>query len=124
MSLLRLKRLSAQDPSWKILFKEIIDRVVKVEPSATIFIFGSFVANRLTAESDIDIAVIIPDSESPKAVLKRIYEGGRLAEWPVDLLVFRNGDFIRKSQIGGVCFDIRESGIELFPNWRLDGTLS
>ena len=124
MSLLRLRRISEQDPYWETLLKGIIARVLQIEPAVTIYIFGSFVENRFTAESDLDLAVIVPDEASPKAFLQKIYQAGRLSDWPLDLLVFRKSDFAKKSQIGGVCFDIRESGIELFPVWRLNGTPS
>lgn len=122
MSLLRLNRISTQGDFWIKLFKDIIERVVLVEPQSTVYIFGSFVEDRFTAESDIDLAVIIPDSSSPKLFLQKIYQPGRLSQWPLDLLVFKKSEFDKKSEVGGVCFDIRESGVELFPTWRLNGT--
>lgn len=121
MSLLRLNRLSTADPFWITLLKGIIQRVLSVQPDSSIYIFGSFVQDRFTAESDLDLAVIIPDEASPKLFLQKIYESGRLSQWPLDLLVFKKSDFIKKSEVGGVCFDIKESGIELHPNWSLDG---
>jgi predicted nucleotidyltransferase len=121
MSLLRLRRQSTDDPFWEKLLKGIIERVILVQPQASVFIFGSFVSGRFTAESDIDLAVLIPDDDSPKIFLQRVYETGRLSQWPLDLLVFRRSDYLRKSEVGGVCFDIKESGIELHPTWRLNG---
>ncbi|MBN8537090.1 MAG: nucleotidyltransferase domain-containing protein [Deltaproteobacteria bacterium] len=122
MSLLRLNRLSTSDPFWITLLKGIIERVLSIQPNSSIYIFGSFVADRFTAESDLDLAVIIPDEESPKLFLQKIYESGRLSQWPLDLLVFKKSDFIKRSEIGGVCFDIKESGVELHPNWSLNGS--
>jgi predicted nucleotidyltransferase len=124
MSLLRLKRLSTADPFWEELLKGIIERVLRVQPQESVYLFGSFVNDKFTVESDLDLAVIIPDDDSPKNFLQKIYEPGRLSQWPLDLLVFRSSDFIRKSEIGGVCFDIKESGVELYPKWSLNGSSS
>jgi predicted nucleotidyltransferase len=79
MSLLRLKQLSTNDPFWESLLKEIIGRITQVEPLAIVILFGSFIENRFTAESDLDVAVIIPDNGNPKIFLRKIYEPGRLS---------------------------------------------
>lgn len=119
MSLLRLNKLSTSDPYWENLLHKILERIVDLEPRARVYIFGSFVEGRFTAESDLDLAVIVPDTWSTKIFLQKIYEAGRLSTWPLDLLVFKEVYFNEKSLIGGVCFDVKESGVELYPNWRL-----
>ncbi len=119
MSLAKLKRLSKKDPFWTDNLKSIIEKILKIESNPIVFIFGSFLTDHFNGESDLDLAVIVPDTVLRKDFLNKLYQGGPVSKWPLDLLVFKKSDFERKSQIGGVCFDIREDGVELYPNWRL-----
>jgi len=119
MSLLRLKDISTESPYFKDLLQGLIGKIKTLEPNSTVYIFGSFINKKFTAESDLDIAILIPDSWKPKDFLDQLYSNGPISSWPIDLLVFRHSYFNEKSQIGGVCFDIAEEGIELYPEWRL-----
>jgi DNA polymerase sigma len=121
MSLGRLKRISNRAHQWEEILKSLISRITRLESSCSIYIFGSFVRDELTAESDIDLCVIVPDSISPKQFYKDLYSSGPVSpSWPLDLLIFRKSDYDRKSNIGGVCFDIKIDGVELYPFWRLN----
>ncbi|HPI40369.1 MAG TPA: nucleotidyltransferase domain-containing protein [Pseudobdellovibrionaceae bacterium] len=120
MSLAKLKDVNRRDPYFLNLLKKIVSRIIDVDKNARIYIFGSFVVDRFTAESDLDIAVIVPDHWSSRVFIEKIYEVGFLSSWPLDLLVFKEKDFAIKKEVGGVCVDIAESGVELYPQWRLD----
>lgn len=122
MSLLKLRKISNKNPQWVPILQDIIEKIKSVEDHSKVFIFGSFVHDKLNYESDLDLAVIIPDHKSVKDFLNTLYSKGQVSKWPLDLLVFNESHFAQKSQEGGVCFDIREDGIELFPNWSLDVT--
>lgn len=119
MSLARLKTLKTDGKTWKPILEKIVKRISAVESNCKVFIFGSFAEHRFTAESDLDIAVIIPDSWSEKHFLQEVYQAGPLSTWPLDLVVLKKSRFEKRKDIGGVCFDIRESGIQLFPDWNL-----
>lgn len=120
MSLLRLQDKSTQDPYFKELLRSLVERIQRLEPEAQVYIFGSFVSKKFTAESDIDLAVIVPDHWKQKDFLDQIYADGPISSWPLDLLVFRKTYFEEKSKIGGVCFDIAELNVQLYPIWRLE----
>lgn len=117
---MRLQEKSNQDPYFKNLLRNLIHLIQKIEPHARVLIFGSFVKNKFTAESDIDLAVIVPDHWSQKDFLDQLYCAGPISTWPLDLLVFKKSYFEEKSMIGGVCFDIAELNVELYPHWRLE----
>lgn len=119
MSLDKFKNINPKDNYFYDLLKQIIKKVSNSEPAAKIFVFGSFVDGRFTPESDIDLAVILPDHWSPRKFIDLLYEQGHLSPWPLDLLVFNSKDFLNKKDIGGVCTDIFESGVEIYPKWSL-----
>lgn len=123
MSLLNIHKISNKDPQWETLLKDLIFKIINIEVNAQVFIFGSFVRDNMRTGSDIDLAVILPDGISTKEFLKKIYkQNDKVSQWPLDLLVFNKSYFENKSQIGGVCFEIREDGVELYPRWSLNVT--
>lgn len=119
MSLARLKDVNCRDRQFTDLLKKIVGRISNVESRVKIIVFGSFVAGKFTAESDLDLAVIVPDHWQQGDFLSKVYAGGFLSSWPLDLLVFRQSYFDRKKKIGGICVDIATCGVELYPHWRL-----
>jgi predicted nucleotidyltransferase len=113
------KLLDKNDPFWQRELKGIVSHIQKIQSDCQIFIFGSFVEGRFTDASDLDLAVIVPDGISSRELYKKIYSAGKFYSWPIDLLIFPQSHFVKQSEIGGVCFDIRETGVELYPTWRL-----
>ena len=104
------------------ILHNIVSRVVGLDPNCEIFIFGSFVEGRFTGESDLDVAVIIADGSDRKKFIESIYKPGVLSKWPIDLIVMSKSDYNKKKEVGGVAFDINEAGVQLYPNWKLNGT--
>lgn len=123
MSLAKLYSVDSSAPEWALRFKKIIDRVKGVEPLARVLVFGSFAERRFTAESDLDIAVILPDTWSEKEFLDNLYLAGSLSDWPLDIIAIKQQKYNAKKNIGGICFDINLSGIELYPKWTLNDTI-
>lgn len=119
MSLDRIHKISNLDPKWKALLSNIVIRLTQVDSNIEIKVFGSFVHDRMTLASDIDVAVIIPDSWKTKDFLEKLYTNGPISNWPVDLVVLRKSHYDEKKEIGGVSFDIYHEGIELYPEWKL-----
>lgn len=90
--------------------EQILSKALSVEKEAEVYLFGSMVTNRQNAESDIDIAIIIPDHWKTRDFLVQLYRLRPLSPWPLDLVVFKKTTFNEKSKIGGVCFDILNEG--------------
>lgn len=122
MSLSRLHEFKFHKEDFTPILKNIVDRVTKAAPECEVYIFGSFVTGCFTGESDLDIAVIHPDNQKKKILLEDIYKPGHLSEWPLDLILISKSDYQKKKDIGGVSFDIQETGIQLYPIWNLYGT--
>lgn len=121
MSLARLRSVNTADPRWSELLRSIVARIRAVEPACQIRVFGSFARDQFTEASDIDIAVILDPGlrATPKEVRSRLSAGGPLSRWPVDLIVLPGEYFQSRKEGGGVCVDIEQEGIELYPEWRL-----
>jgi predicted nucleotidyltransferase len=119
MSLARLQSVDVSDSIWPKRLKGIVRRLTAVNKGIKVFIFGSFVEGRFTAESDLDIAVILADNSSEKKFIDEVYARGSFYDWPLDLIVLKKSKFDSKKKVGGVCFDIFESGVELYPRWKL-----
>lgn len=69
MSLLRLKERSTEYPYFKQLLQSLVQRIRQIEPDSQVYIFGSFAKKKMTEESDIDLAVIVPDHWKTKSFL-------------------------------------------------------
>lgn len=112
-----LRPVDITKPEWKRRLEAIVARLVEAEPNVRVLVFGSFALNRMTEDSDLDLAVILPDAWTPSEFERRILDGGPLSDWPYDLIVVPRSRFERMKDVGGVCFDIDKDGIELHPNW-------
>jgi predicted nucleotidyltransferase len=112
MSLLRLnpKANSLFDPlefAQQEIVKLGLDSV-----ASSIYIFGSAINGNFTAESDIDILVVLEDQKSIREVQALIVRLGQ-KEWPIDWILKEKSDFERRSEIGGVCFIAKAQGRRL-----------
>lgn len=119
MSLARLKPIDTRDIYFAELLRSIVSRVVRVDPDAQVLVFGSFVENRFTAASDIDLAIIIHDRWRVRDFLAELYAPGFLSQWPLDLVVLNRSRYEARKDFGGVCVDIATVGVELYPTWKL-----
>ena len=101
--------------SRKELFKKEAERAVnkikdRYKPEK-IFIFGSFVSGKITADSDLDFFII---KKTRKTRLERQREVSRLLidrEVPVDILVFTPAETERRKKLGDpFILDVLNSG--------------
>lgn len=119
MGIAQTQKLTESDPAWHERLKKIVARALLVEKNIVVYVFGSYAEGRFTSSSDLDIAIVIPDNLSVKDFYSSLFSAGPLSDWPLDLLIFKKSDFDKKKEIGGVCFDIRESGLEIYPKWQV-----
>lgn len=121
MNLSRLKSCDRKDKFWNKLLKELVQKITSVNKKVRIFLFGSFVEDRFTQASDLDIAVILPDGIDIKKYRKALFSQAPLSkDWPLDLIILSELEYETKKHVGGVCFDINESGKELYPKWNFE----
>lgn len=121
MSLTRLKSVDVNTPEWQKRLRGIVGQIVRVNSDVRILVFGSVARHQVTMESDIDVAVTIENRQSPKEFNQNLRNEGPISkDWPVDLLVFPKDWYESRSEIGGVCFEIRRTGVELYPSWQFN----
>lgn len=120
MSLLRLLPFPLDSEELKKLLHQVVNKLVLVEPKSKIFLFGSIASGQQNAESDIDLAVIIPDSLKVKQYLQSLKVHRPLCNWPLDLIIFNEKSYKAKALVGGVCFEVANKGLELYPVWSFE----
>jgi uncharacterized protein len=100
------------------IIDEIRNRLVDLFKPTAIFIFGSYAWGTPGKDSDLDIAVIVGESdEKPYKSIQK----GTLALWdikiPIDLLVFTSKDFGEKSKFRSTLqYQINLKGIKIYEN--------
>lgn len=97
------------------LLDELVKRVRTTTQTSRILLFGSAARDAMTADSDIDVLVIVPDGISRRHATQAIYR--RLYGFPVatDIVVVTEGDVTRFAQIEGLIIrKALQDGRELF----------
>ena len=119
MGLGRLQIIDKSEKRWRDYLRILVGQVASAEPDAIAYLFGSFLQDDFNAESDIDLAVILPKGIDKQSFLTKWRQFPAFVDWPFDLVVFEREQFEKKKNVGGVAFEIREDGVELYPTWRL-----
>lgn len=103
--------------------KLLVEEIRKISEPDAIFLFGSAASGTMTRDSDIDMAVLFASEENLRNASKRIYDAGLSQGEPVcEFLFLLTKKYLEKSKIGGVCFDIRQTGKCLFSKIDLQET--
>ncbi len=79
-----------------------------------VILFGSASRGELTDHSDVDFALLFESAEALTAAKKTLFSRPREDDWPQDILLFVEADFVRKTQTGGVCEIIADEGKVIF----------
>lgn len=87
--------------------------VGNIDPHCEIYLFGSAALGKMSAESDLDVAVIVNNHDLMQQVKNAVFEVKRQFHWPVDLAFFYAPDFELKSQIGGLAMEVKQTGIKI-----------
>lgn len=112
MSLLTL------DPNFKPAFdgqrlaQDLIDKVSAQSPVVAAYLFGSSSVGKNTADSDIDILLVIPDGTDVKAYYKFV-STPFFSTTAVDWIIKTKIEFENSRQIGGISMVASATGIEL-----------
>lgn len=113
-----MSNLLKLDPNFKPAFdgvslaRELIIKILSQRPLVKAVLFGSSAEGKNTADSDLDILLVIPDSEEPQDYYK-IVTAPFFSKVAVDWLILKESDFDEKKNIGGVCFVADKKGINL-----------
>ena len=89
---------SMQDDRKKELDR-IIESLIKVYSPKAIYLFGSYAWGEPTADSDIDLAVVVEESELDMAGRIRLSSTELwYFEFPVDIIVYTQNEIIEKAK--------------------------
>lgn len=110
----RLTALELHDEEIRSITEIIQNRILSVSKPNRIVLFGSAAAGRMSQASDFDVAIIFDDSADLKDKQKKILRANLFRDLDVDLLFFSDSEFARKSQVGGVCWEIERTGKVLY----------
>jgi predicted nucleotidyltransferase len=104
------------------LIQSIADKIsVAVDPEE-ILRFGSQAGGAPSADSDVDVLIIVPDHEdmaAKRAVLfRKIYDALRRVDIPIDILLYSRSEVgAWRGVEGHVIYDCRTQGRSLFPRY-------
>lgn len=118
MSLQKLRNPDISQADIKSLLSSLVIQARSISESIQVFILGSAARSEMTAESDLDVAIIIPDDLSEKFFHEKMRESRIFGQWPIDLILIKKSRFDQRKDVGGISFDVQASGIELYPEWK------
>jgi predicted nucleotidyltransferase len=103
----------------KNILENLIQVVAALDPDASVILFGSMITNNVNNESDIDLAIIISNDLNETEFRKNLSGKKVLGKWPTDLLIYTKAQFDSNVEnIGGICLEIKDNGVELYPHWK------
>ena len=70
--------------NWREIVKKVKEIVLKLDPSAEVYAFGSVVRGEFTAASDIDVLIVTDNIDEKYQMMVNVY---RLIKGPVELHV-------------------------------------
>ena len=97
-----------------------LDRYVsfisKMDGVRQIYMFGSFAYGSPTADSDIDLLVVVRDGIDPIKVMREAKRGIQNKKVPIDILVINDTDFVERSKPDRVTLqrEIKNRGVLVY----------
>jgi predicted nucleotidyltransferase len=87
-------------------------------PDVKIILFGSFAKKTANQDSDLDLAVVIPDTVNKKEFRKSFYKSRTAVHIAVDFIFRNQSEYLSMSDENPIDTEIRETGIEIYPVWK------
>jgi predicted nucleotidyltransferase len=105
-------------------FRENLETLVqdasRLCPQCRVILFGSIAKNKAHQDSDIDIAIILPDTVDKAKFCKKFYKTRTRISRPADIFFKNDAEFLNMANPSPVVSEIQTSGVELFPHWSLN----
>ena len=93
------------------LLKEIVRRLTAAARPARVIVFGSMAAGTATADSDVDLLVLLDEVDDTRRESVRLRGALRGIDSPFDLVVMRTERFEEtKHVIGGIAYPAHKYG--------------
>ena len=95
--------------------QQLVDRIVAAAGPSRVILFGSYGRNLADEDSDLDIMVVKPEVTDKGAEMVRLHEVVGDVGTGVDVLVYSDEEFERRSQVPGtVLYWARKEGRPLY----------
>lgn len=95
--------------------KELIRRIVETTFTLRIILFGSAARGEMSAASDIDVLVVVPDGSHRRKTAQQIYLNLIGFGMPVDVVVATPSDLEKYGNSSGLIYrEITREGRELY----------
>ena len=95
--------------------QQAVDRIVDAAQPNRVIVFGSYGRGDATEDSDLDLMVITPEVKDKYAEMSRLHRIVGSVGASVDLLVYSEREYQRRSQVPGtVLFWARKEGRALY----------
>ena len=96
--------------------RKISDAIKQSIETERIYLFGSYAYGVPTQDSDFDICVIIPDNgirptDAIKTIRRVLYP---IQDIPLDVVVYRNSDFLERQKLASLERKISRDGVVLY----------
>ena len=94
-----------------VLLDEIVARITAVARPARVIVFGSTVTGAATADSDIDLLIVLDEVDDARLESVRLRRALRGVGAPVDVIVMRTERFEEtKNVVGGIAYPANKYG--------------
>jgi len=81
--------------------KQVVERIVAVAKPSRVIVFGSYGRDNADEHSDLDIMVVKPEVNEKGAEMARLHEVVGDVGTGVDVLVYSDDEFERRSRVPG-----------------------
>jgi predicted nucleotidyltransferase len=100
----------------KDMILAVTEKLVAVYNPITIYLFGSYAWGTPNEDSDIDIMVIVKESnEKSYKRMKPAYVALRELDGPRDIFVYTIDEFEKYvKEVSSLCYKIKEEGVKLY----------
>ena len=99
--------------------RQAVERIVKAAQPSRVILFGSYARGDADEGSDLDIMVIEPEVTDRYAEMIRLHEAVGSIGSGVDVLVYSEAEYERRSQVPGtVLYWARKEGKPLYETAR------
>jgi hypothetical protein len=115
-----MSNLLKLDPNFKanfngpLLASQLVTKIKNQRPIAHAFLFGSASEGRNTQNSDLDILLVVPDSENVKDYYS-IVQQPFFSPVSTDWIILTMAEFVQQRNVGGVAFVAFHHGAEIKP---------
>lgn len=103
-----------------VTLKVLLADITSKNTDCKILVFGSVARGLAKNNSDIDLAVIVPDDVDKKKLRKEFYENRSRIKIPLDIIFRNRSEHLLGLNDNPIDQEIAQNGVEVYPHWMLN----